>query len=172
MIDPHYASVKYFYKDKRAKRSGQLYMRHIDQGLLVIDHTCPYYSKIRVMQAFCLHPIVQKDEDLKLLFEIGSLLNGDWNVQATLLAMEYRRVANSYLSRHPVRTMVDIGPLDEVKWMLVADKVQNYYDLLKFNEKHPRFEQLKAYFESWMLILGIEKKVGKLFRMLDEHEPV
>ena len=59
--DIHYQKVKLFYGDQRAKRSGQLYMRHIDQGLEILDHI---NASVFAKQAFCLHPLVQKYEDL------------------------------------------------------------------------------------------------------------
>lgn len=150
--DIHYQKVKLFYGDQRAKRSGQLYMRHIDQGLEILDHI---NASVFAKQAFCLHPLVQKDEDLERVIQWGSLNKCSPTIVA--IAMEYRRVANSYLSRHNLTTEVNLGPLDDVRKMLIADKIQNYRDLLLHNTNHPRYDRLVKYFNSWMAILHINK---------------
>ena len=70
--------------------------------------------------------------------------------------MEYRRVANSYLSHDVPEDFVGFS-CEEVKQMLIADKVQNYKDFLIYHsETHPRKEELDFYFNKWFEFLEID----------------
>ncbi|WYW00715.1 hypothetical protein Aura_00034 [Pseudomonas phage vB_PpuM-Aura] len=112
------------------------------------------------MKAFCLHPLLQDYDMLELHWR---KLAGDRLVsrEALVLAMEYRRAANTYLCRPETDgySLEDaqqaIGMLlPEVKQMLIADKRQNQKDfLIHHAETHPRREQLTVYFKRWLLIL-------------------
>ena len=69
--------------------------------------------------------------------------------------MEYRWVANSYLSKNTIDDFVGFT-CEEVKQMLIADKVQNYKDfLLHHKETHQRSDQLNEYFNNWFDLLKI-----------------
>lgn len=151
--DIHYRTVSTFYANKQAQRSGQEYIRHIIQGLIVLNRI---NSNEQTMKAFCIHPIVQ--EDNALLQAVVTELLKDCDPTVVALAMEYRAVANSYLSHHPFRTTLDLGPLQAVKEMLIADKIQNSYDLNRYNQQDKDFYRLNAYFNSWMIILEITKE--------------
>ena len=96
-----------------------------------------------------------------------------WPVDAIpiALAMEYRSVANRYLSRMKLRApdKVELSPIDEVNTMLIADKVQNRRDFERYNKSHPRAKHLKLYFESWLSALGVsEAKYQELVSTLDD----
>lgn len=70
-----------------------------------------------------------------------------------LLAMEYRRVANSYLSKDNITSFVGFTT-PEIKQMLYADKVQNEKDFALYHEgKHERSKELREYFNNWLNIL-------------------
>ncbi|MEO1088035.1 MAG: hypothetical protein AAFY88_27700, partial [Acidobacteriota bacterium] len=115
---------------------------------------------------FCVHPICQSDRHLRraLTGEIKlAHLTGD----VVALAMEYRRVANAYISTMKVRRggAIALSPLDEVNAMLAADKVQNFKDFRlhicrEFNGAPDRVSaRYIAYFESWLERLGVDPTV-------------
>ncbi len=92
-------------------------------------------------KAYCLHPIVQMDEDLQNNLHL--LKNVDPIVVAT--AIEYRSVANEYLSHKHIISHEEIrlSPLKNVNDMLIADKIQNIKDLqLYHRDTHPGSKSL------------------------------
>ena len=151
-----YSVVSEFYKDKKAERSGLPYMNHINEGLVILD---AIGASVDACKAFCLHPLVQNPPDLKANY---SMLAGSVCSRPQLiLAMEYRNIANSFLSpmdNHPGfkdYKKIKLSPLKDVNDMLVADKVQNYKDFLLYNRKHPRADRLDIYFKAWLNALDI-----------------
>lgn len=82
-------------------------------------------------RAFCLHPRLLADEDLRRSDEEGvSTLSDDSAV--LVLALEYRNIANATLSPRLFAGADDIplSPVEEVNDMLRADKVQNWKDFV------------------------------------------
>lgn len=160
-----YRAIERAYGARRAARSGVLYMNHIDEGLGVLRH---FNASERARRAWCLHPLVQSDEALAESFPRLHELTEDPQVLA--LALEYRNIANAYLSHREVEGVGDIalGPLADVADMLRADKVQNYKDfLLHHRETHPRREALERYFRLWLERLGISRETfATLFERL------
>ncbi len=78
--------------------------------------------------------------------------------------MEYRRVANSYLSTKTVRkpTDIELSPIESVNQMLVADKVQNRKDFvakLYKSENRDSYDRASEryieYFDSWLAALNV-----------------
>ncbi|MEZ4409666.1 MAG: hypothetical protein R3A52_24820 [Polyangiales bacterium] len=152
-----YAAIARAFDDRRAARSGAHYMNHIDEGLAVLRWVG---ASERAMRAWCLHPFLQADETLAEWYPRVAELTDDPRVLA--LAMEYRNVANAYLSRREVRALDDIalGPLGEVHDMLRADKAQNAKDFILYHRAtHPRREALERYFHLWHERLGITREV-------------
>jgi len=139
-------TVKHYYGTRCAKRSGVPLMNHITEGLLVLDEiNATSLSK----RAYCLHPLVQEDSALGVNFEWLR----EFDPLVVALAMEYRSVANDYLSQMPFRRVEEIrlSPLEEVNNMLRADKVQNYKDFLRHHlGAHPRSERINEYFQQWL----------------------
>ena len=74
------------------------------------------------------------------------------SVPAIMLAMEYRRVANAYLSTRKIESIseIELSPLKEVQQMLIADKIQNNKDFRLYNRDHPRYDELCQYFDNWL----------------------
>jgi len=145
-----YQLISEFYNNKKARRSSVPYMNHIDEGLGILFEIG---ASEWAMKAFCLHPIFQMDQDLannRVFFE-------KLNPRSLALAMEYRNVANAYLSARKIDALEDIAlsPLKDVNDMLIADKVQNYKDFLKHHSEHPRSVQLDGYFNHWFKRLGV-----------------
>ena len=137
-----------FYGDKTAKRSGVPLMNHIIEGVQMLD----IWGRSDLEKAaFCLHPIVQNDEDVDV----------EWSL-AYPLACEYRDRANSYLCRPETDWVRDIphvyslvGEMSEgCAYLLLADKVQNQKDFLIYHSlTHERRFQLMNYFNVWIKYL-------------------
>jgi len=138
-----------YYGIRRAERSGVLLVNHIDEGLIILD-----YLKATdiVKDAYCLHPILQSDVDFN---HNKSLKFDEVPTESIILCMEYRRVANSYLSADNIKDFVGIS-CEEIRQMLIADKVQNYKDFLIYHSKTHEFrKRLDKYFNNWFKLLGI-----------------
>jgi hypothetical protein len=83
--------------------------------------------------------------------------------------MEYRNVANAYLSKRRLTKTMSLGaqvrlsPLKEVNDMLIADKVQNFKDFkIHHSKTHPRAAELNGYFTNWLLRLGVIRDYDRL----------
>jgi hypothetical protein len=171
--NPHYQAIQAFYSDSRAKRSGVLYIQHINEGLLVLDAIQATRS---AHEAYCLHPIVQGDRELSAAFQPTSVLHQyPINHYALALVMEYRWVANSYLSQRTIQSIdeIKLSPLVEVQQMLIADKIQNRKDFERHHrDTHPRAHELDRYFRNWLKVLGItETRYQELTRRIDDVYP-
>lgn len=147
-----YKIVEQFYADKTTKRTGMFMMNHIDEGLFVLNH---YGATEAAKKAFCLHPLLQMDTDLALNW---SSLRAHSSPEVLGLALEYRNIANQYLSQRSISSIdeIKLSPLEEVDDMLRADKVQNYKDFLIYHKAtHPRADILNTYFLNWFERLNI-----------------
>ncbi len=145
-----YQLIKDIYGDGITNRSRVPFINHIDEGLKILDFIGA--SDI-VKSAYCLHPILQSDVDF--LNNKGMNFSGV-ETEAIILTMEYRRVANSYLSHNKPEEFVGFS-CPEVKQMLIADKVQNYKDFLIYHSQtHPRKKELDYYFSKWFDLLEID----------------
>lgn len=146
-----YKIVQDFYGNKKTQRSNIHLMNHIDEGLWIL--TKINASEI-AKKAYCLHPIIQSDEDLLQNYH---LLN-DIDVQTIIALTEYRSVANEYLSKRIIKSIDEIrlSPLKDVNDMLIADKIQNKKDFdLYHKNTHLRSQELTHYFDNWLKKLNI-----------------
>jgi hypothetical protein len=157
-----YEMIQSEYGDRRAKRSGVFLMNHIDEGIYIMHKN----STSRLSQkAFCLHPLLQADEDLVKHFDF---VVPKCDKFAVALALEYRNIANQWLSdkvwiddtglmpQAVYETYPPSAPLKGVMNMLVADKIQNYKDFLLYHRAtHPRSDALDTYFKCWLNKLGV-----------------
>ena len=152
--NPHYLAAFERLGTKVAARSGLSYLKHVREGVEILRRLD---ASPRAVDAFCLHPLVQSDEELVLSLSSDAWLGLGLDPLALATAMEYRSVANAYLSIDPLRSpeSVKLSPLRDVNDMLIADKVQNRKDFELHNADHPRAAHLTAYFESWLDALGI-----------------
>lgn len=146
-----YKAISDYYGDRRANRSQVLLMNHIDEGLGILDEI---RAPEEAMRAYCLHPILQDDAALAHA-PLDSLTHSP---KVMALAMEYRSVANEYLSQRQIGGIAEIrlSPIACVNQMLIADKVQNYRDFLRHHSGHERAVELDAYFRNWMKRLGVD----------------
>lgn len=142
-----YQIISDYYGDTTTKRSGVKLINHIDEGIEILKSIGADDDTI---DAYCLHPILQSDE------EFNKNLTMDFTgvtTQSLLLVVEYRRVANSYLSTNKIEDFVGFTN-DKIKQMLFADKVQNEKDFALYHEgTHPRSKELREYFNNWLNIL-------------------
>lgn len=139
-------------------RSGLPLMNHINEGIRLLD---AIGSSVRAMEAFCVHPLLQADSDLQVALQNNAVfLKHGLDPAAIVLAMEYRRVANLYLSHHckSAEDNFELSCLQEVNEMLIADKVQNRKDFeVHHLNSHPDSETLDLYFKNWLCRLGISE---------------
>ena len=166
---PEYLAIERHYGDTRARRSGVPFMRHIDEGLRVLHRWLG--ASDRAKRAWCLHPLVQADDDLRRTHDAGLL--EPFEPAVITLALEYRNIANAFLSpneRHPGYddpATIARSPLAEVNAMLVADKLQNYKDFLDHHRSsHPRADRLDRYFNAWLTALAVHR--GQTLRLARE----
>lgn len=159
--DPHLRAVRAFYGERRAERSGVRLIEHIHDGLAIM---AAIDARTVAQRAFCLHPLVQMDDDLARTFaddKQKTALAG-CELLPLALAMEYRRCANAHLSKHAPETLTQISfaPfVAELRDMLIADKVQNRRDFERHHAKtHERAAELAEYFARWLAFLGVDEE--------------
>lgn len=149
-----YKAIQEFYHDRKAARSQCYLMNHIDEALFIMT---AFNASDVAKRAFCIHPLVQNDQDLTKNWEA---LKNTMDSEVLALAMEYRNIANAYLSHRKIKNIDEIAlsPIADVNQMLIGDKIQNYKDFLIYHyETHARSEELKKYFKNWLKKLDVEK---------------
>lgn len=171
MLWREYQAVVEFYGARKAKRSEVPLMEHIDQGLTVLE---ALGATERAKRAYCLHPMLQADEDLAQSYELGVATLTD-DPAVLVLALEYRHIANATLSPRSISSADDIplSPLDEVNDMLRADKVQNWKDFVRHHRgTHPRSVELERYFKLWHAALSLTPaRVAALIALIEAGAP-
>lgn len=172
-----YKLIERHYGEQVAKRSQVPLMNHINEGLVVLDGIG---ATDGVKRAFCIHPLLQADKDLLDNFDMVAF---KCSPTVVMLAMEYRSVANEFLSDKmddiviediswgiaEAAKVIRLSPLKEVNDMLIADKVQNYKDFVTYHQKtHARTSELDDYFNMWLDRLGVtDKQYGELAQTID-----
>lgn len=149
-----YDIIAKHYDSKTTQRSGIPLMNHIDEGLYVLGKIS---ATEEAQRAYCLHPIFQSDEDLLKNIGNDEILR-KLDPKVLINVMEYRSVANAYLSKRKINSLDEIrlSPLKDVNDMLIADKIQNRKDFeLYHKDTHQRSAELTNYFSNWMVKLGI-----------------
>lgn len=170
------------YGDRVAKRSQVPLINHINEGLIVLDYIGASEGAKR---AFCLHPLFQSDADLEQNYHRSEFIDP----YIMMLTMEYRSVANEFLSNKmdddSLQEVLDaygvsgldegfvrLSPLPEVNDMLIADKVQNYKDFVTYHRKtHARSKELDDYFNIWLEALKVtDRQYGDLCQLIEESK--
>lgn len=151
---PAYQAISSFYGDRKAKRSQQPLIKHIDEGLLILDKLG---ADNDIKDAFCIHPLIQNNEDE------FTWKNFNISKKAIDYAFKYKYFANSYLCRPENDHIQSYTHLKKhfkgkkipkpVALMLIADKVQNQSDFRKYHQNHKRAKQLDRYFINWCIFL-------------------
>jgi hypothetical protein len=141
-------------------------MNHILEGAFILWQIYGFDEEL--LEAYCLHPIFQSDKLLSQLFADAYSELSIISPRVVVLGMEYRRVANSYTIKNKVKKPedIDIGPLEKVHQMLVADKIQNKKDFMKYmylKHERPAYQKVSErsvqYFDSWLTRLGISQEM-------------
>lgn len=149
---PAYEIIKEWYNGRYTKRSALPLINHIDEGEVILDYV---KAPEVVKDAYFLHPLLQADKDF--LVHKSNPFTGVKG-ESIVLAMEYRWVANSFLSHNEVGDFVGFT-CDDVKVMLIVDKIQNYKDFMLYHHgKHERSDELYEYFHIWFALLQIDYK--------------
>lgn len=171
-----YNWIRDYYGERTAVRSSVPLIEHIHEGLTILR---AIGADLTTQAAFCLHPLFQDDADLAKNYQ-QSLEGVD--PQAILLTIEYRSIANQYLSHRQLSGSADqnadvlmeiqLSPLVPVNQMLIADKVQNRKDFeLYHRESHPRADELTQYFANWLWRLEISEERYQELTALIQQEP-
>ena len=143
-----YQLIQKEYGERVAERSKVPLINHIDEGLAILDSIG---ANLLAKRAYCLHPLVQADEALIKFYHSEDSMAVSSRV--LLLALEYRKVANAYLSHRKIKNIseIELSLIEEVNQMLYADKVQNQKDFLIYHRgKHSRSNELEKYFNNWL----------------------
>ncbi len=146
--------IRCYYGNTCARRSGVPYMNHITEGVEILRHRNK--CSVQAIWAYMLHPIFQDDDRLDL-----NLRTYGEGVECPIVlgyCMEYRNVANRGLHCYQVDNPANIylSPIADVNEMLVADKVQNRKDFLKYHlGTHPKSTELDIYFKNWLRRLEV-----------------
>ena len=163
MVGVEYFLIADYYGKRVATRSRVPLIDHIHEGLTIMERRGA--SEV-AKRAYCLHPLLQNDADLEANYLLVSRVAAP---QAILLAMEYRNIANAYLSQRAVASIkesiaeIALSPLVDVQEMLIADKCQNRKDFLRYHlDSHPRSTILDQYFKNWLARLGVIEDYDKL----------
>lgn len=143
-----YKLISEYYGGDVAERSRVPLMNHINEGLKILD----FIGGTEIAKrAFCIHPMLQNDRDLKK--NIFNPTFDEIDFPILLTAMEFRKTANSYLSNRIITCLNDIklSPIRDVNDMLIADKVQNFKDFeLYYKDIDERSSELTLYFNNWV----------------------
>jgi len=156
---PEFEIIKKFYGKKKAKRSGVPLINHIQEGLIILDKIG---ASSLAKKAYCLHPFYQDDKALE-----SNVDTYTFPTPIMIRIMEYRSVANEYLSHRSINSIDEIrlSPLKDVNDMLIADKVQNRKDFeIHHLGKHQRSEELGQYFKNWLERLEISEERYQQFK--------
>lgn len=161
-----YSAIEQLYGSRTSRRSNVYYMNHIDEGLAVLSWI---HASSTAKRAYCLHPVFQTEDMLIKSMDRKAQFWHHCDRDAIVAAMEYRAVANDYLSFKVISSIHDIklSPIKDVNDMLIADKVQNRKDFELYHEKtHPRSKELVAYFRNWTERLGVSEDMYQRYKRL------
>jgi len=171
----YYKVISKFYKGKSTSK-GIPYTNHIDEG---IGHLENLHVDDTTINAFILHPFVQC---VNLVGTYGKTLLTEKELEKHINIFEiepdiahelllYRKYANSYLCRpetddyayhEAVAAVEGLEQYPNVVKMLIADKLQNFKDFLKYRQDHPRKVPLTYYFRFWLIMLSRMSKASSI----------
>ena len=166
---PEYRLIEKSYRKHTSRRTQQPYMKHIDQGLWLLLHV---NDDPAVLGAWCAHPLFQINSVLQEALHARTSITE--HGRTVVLAMEYRAVANAFLTPDWSRAgLPRVSAIEEVNQLLVVDKFQNAREAYLFSDKlgEERCAQLDVYFRKWFDALGIDgRRMETLERQMQKYE--
>ncbi len=147
-----YELISRAYGNTVSKRANIPYMNHIDEGIFILKML---NANDDAIGGWMLHPIFQVPELENVYGEEAKL---KLDAAQVMIAMDYARVANAYLSHRKIDNIeqIELSPIAEVNQCLIADKIQNMKDFINYHsDTHPRAIDLYEYFQNWILRLDI-----------------
>jgi hypothetical protein len=165
-----YQMISTHYGNRTTGRSNVPLINHIHEGIYILKLI---KADLLTQQAFCLHPLFQNDEAFVSSFSDLNLSTVD--SKALVLTLEYRSIANQYLSLRKIQNFdeIKLSPLIQVNQMLMADKIQNRKDFDLYHKgTHPRSNELEQYFCNWLKKLNISEEEYLKFCLLIEENKV
>jgi hypothetical protein len=164
---PEYHAIREHYADRFEERSGVPLMQRVEEGLIILGELD---ASEETMRAFCLHPLFLADDDL-VRHGQDFMDRVEADPVVIMLVMEYRSRANAWTSDRIHLWATDAqpnglnglpsgspsaGPIEAVKEMLIADKVQGRKAFIRHDRgKHPRSDEHDVYFDQWFEALGV-----------------
>jgi len=155
IVARHLDIITRHYGDNVAEHSKAPLINHINEGLVILKWL---NATDEAKSAYCIHPLFQSDDDLVQVVRNETCKSHSPYI--LLLAMEYRNKANAWLSNVEMNDefVPPTLPIYDVKIMLIADKIQNYKDFMKYHYGiHPRSDELDKYFHAWIEYLGADR---------------
>jgi hypothetical protein len=163
-----YATSKALLSGQFSKRTKVDYFEHIREGVKILKIIEPAKTPetLAIQQAFCLHPLIQSDEE----FQRNYRLLQSFRQEVVILTMEYRWVANQGI-RSIVKNngwTVKLSCLESVNKMLVSDKIQNRKLFLSnYPKENEDYSDIDTYFKVWLNALGItENEYQRIVSMI------
>lgn len=145
--------ISKYYEGKVAKRTGIPYINHIYEGCRLIED-----EEDRL--AFMIHPIFQDGKE-------GEVDLSTVKKSIQKLAKEYADIANSYLPKDYLNEPpTEFGA---VRYLLVADKMQNYKDFSNNKDvfSKEKQKQLDIYFRKWFKALDVNRYFKNYIHSMD-----
>lgn len=164
-ISQEWNAISNFYGRRKAERSRVPLINHVREGIAILNYLDADYDTIA---AYCLHPLFQNDVELN---SVGMKFIEERGYRKTVFfAMEYRGIANAYLSQHEMpQEGIRLSAFKEVNDMLRADKIQNRKDFDTYHKStHRNKSRLTEYFNEWLKALNVtETKYLKIIQILE-----
>lgn len=165
-----YIAISSLYNNKKARRTQIPYMKHIDDGVKILQHLG--VTDPEVYDAWLLHPLIQTMSINQVEAFLSSYglppLHSGVSLNTIALAKQYADVANSFLPNvvdqnlHHTFNIYIACP--KLKALLIADKVQNYVDFCMssdmgyFDEEPDDYVPNRMeYFNMWLGRLDIDE---------------
>lgn len=144
-----YSVIEKYYGSAKAKRSGIPYINHIDEGCGILYLL---NASSNAKEAFMLHPIYQNGDNTRYFF----------NILSVDLAKNYAYIANQFLRQYYKNihstVLEECLKCENIKHMLIADKIQNYKDFKNNINRYEERRDIEEYFLWWFDTLGISHR--------------
>lgn len=124
---PQYVCIEDHLKYRSNPDNNVQHIRHIDEGIVILEVVCAKPYLYDAALAFCLHPLVS--HDMSFLNNIEELTQGDFTTISLLYAMEFRKTIASWPTSQSEGTP-QLSPIIAVNKMIMADIIQHKHTFL------------------------------------------